>query len=91
MAVFRGQVAVSELAQPCPGGRKTCPAGPPTTGSTPVPTEQNPGWFRDHLTITDAAAPATTVGAVVGVFDVAALLCLPSLALLFVLQQRDAP
>jgi cytochrome d ubiquinol oxidase subunit II len=49
---------------------------------------QYPYLLGDHLTITDAAAPASTLRAVVVVFVAAALLCLPSLALLYLLQQR---
>jgi cytochrome bd ubiquinol oxidase subunit II len=49
---------------------------------------QYPYLLGDHLTITDAAAPSSTLRAVVVVFVAAAVLCLPSLALLYLLQQR---
>jgi cytochrome d ubiquinol oxidase subunit II len=49
---------------------------------------QYPYLLGDHLTITEAAAPGSTLRAVIAVFLVAGVLCLPSLALLYLLQQR---
>jgi cytochrome d ubiquinol oxidase subunit II len=49
---------------------------------------QYPYLLGDSMTLTEAAAPASTLTAVVVVFVVAAILCLPSLALLYALQQR---
>jgi cytochrome bd ubiquinol oxidase subunit II len=49
---------------------------------------QYPYLLGDHLTISEAAAPRSTLRAVVAIFLAAALLCGPSLAALYVLQQK---
>jgi cytochrome d ubiquinol oxidase subunit II len=49
---------------------------------------QYPYLLGDHLTISEAAAPDSTLRAVVAVFFVAGVLCLPSLGVLYLLQQR---
>jgi cytochrome d ubiquinol oxidase subunit II len=49
---------------------------------------QYPYLLGTHLRISDAAAPEPTLVAVTVVFSAAVVLCLPSLALLYVLQQR---
>ena len=50
---------------------------------------QWPYVLPESLEVADAAAPSATLGAVLVVFAVAVALILPSLALLFVLVQRD--
>jgi cytochrome d ubiquinol oxidase subunit II len=49
---------------------------------------QYPYLLGTRLRIGDAAAPGPTLVAVTAVFVVAVLLCVPSLALLYFLQQR---
>jgi cytochrome d ubiquinol oxidase subunit II len=49
---------------------------------------QYPYLLGTHLRISEAAAPSPTLVAVTVVFGAAVVLCLPSLALLYVLQQR---
>ncbi|MGH2720802.1 MAG: cytochrome d ubiquinol oxidase subunit II [Actinomycetota bacterium] len=49
---------------------------------------QYPYLLGNHMTIAEAAAPATTLVAVTIVFVVAVALCVPSLAMLYLLQQR---
>ena len=49
---------------------------------------QYPFLLGDHLPIAVAAGPAPTLQAVAAIFVVAALLCLPSLGLLYVLHER---
>jgi cytochrome d ubiquinol oxidase subunit II len=49
---------------------------------------QYPNMLGTHLTLSQAASPTSTLWAVLVVFLAAAVLCLPSLALLYVLQQR---
>jgi cytochrome d ubiquinol oxidase subunit II len=49
---------------------------------------QYPYLLGTHLRIAEAAAPTSTLWAIVIVFGAAAVLCVPSLALLYVLQQR---
>jgi cytochrome d ubiquinol oxidase subunit II len=51
-------------------------------------TAQYPYLLGTHETISDAAAPVPTLVAVTVVFGVAGLLVVPSLGLLYVLQQR---
>jgi cytochrome d ubiquinol oxidase subunit II len=50
---------------------------------------QHPYLLPPNLTIADAAAPGATLTAILVVFGVAVVLVLPSLALLYVLVQRD--
>jgi len=47
-----------------------------------------PYLLGTHLRIGEAAAPTPTLWAVTVVFTVAVLLCVPSLGLLYLLQQR---
>jgi cytochrome d ubiquinol oxidase subunit II len=49
---------------------------------------QYPYLLGTHLRIAEAAAPTSTLWAIVIVFGAAAVLCVPSLALLYMLQQR---
>jgi cytochrome d ubiquinol oxidase subunit II len=49
---------------------------------------QYPYLLGTHLPITEAASPASTLWAVVVVFGAAAVLCIPSLVLLYLLQQQ---
>ena len=51
---------------------------------------QHPYMLPQQLTISDAAGTGASLTAVIVVFGVAALLVVPSLALLYVLSQRDA-
>jgi cytochrome d ubiquinol oxidase subunit II len=51
---------------------------------------QYPYLLGTHLRIATAAAPSATLWSVVVVFGAAAVLCVPSLVLLYVLQQRGA-
>jgi cytochrome d ubiquinol oxidase subunit II len=51
---------------------------------------QFPYMLPQHLTISDAAGSGPTLTAVIVVFIAAALLVIPSLALLYLLSQRDA-
>jgi cytochrome bd ubiquinol oxidase subunit II len=49
---------------------------------------QYPFMLGTHLTIDQAAAPGTTLAWVFGIFVAALVICVPSLVLLFVLDQR---
>jgi len=50
---------------------------------------QHPYLLPPSLTVSDAAAPSATLKTVLGIFAVAVLLVLPSVALLFTLVQRN--
>jgi len=50
---------------------------------------QWPYLLPETLEVTEAAAPDATLGAVLVVFGLAAVICLPALALLYVLDQRS--
>ncbi|MGH2690803.1 MAG: cytochrome d ubiquinol oxidase subunit II, partial [Actinomycetota bacterium] len=49
---------------------------------------QYPYLLGNHMTIAEAAAPSTTLVAVTVVFAAAVALCVPSLVVLYLLQQR---
>ena len=51
---------------------------------------QYPYLLGDHLRLADAAAPTPTLVAVTGIFVAAALTCIPSLGLLYLLHEKGA-
>jgi cytochrome d ubiquinol oxidase subunit II len=51
---------------------------------------QYPYLLGNHLRLAEAAAPGSTLVAVTGIFVATAVICLPSLGLLYLLQQKGA-
>ncbi len=92
----RDRLAHLRGGRPRPAQPRVAPRRPPLTVGAVVALiwgwaiAQHPYLLPTDLTIDQAAAPSATLAAVLIVFGVAALLVLPSLALLYTLAQRGA-